>query len=429
MRWKQGAYSSPGVYLEEIGPGQAGVLPTGVPAFLGFPDPTVPLTDPDPYVPKLITRWPEFEVQFGVPWLMEVDGEKRLGSYLWYAVRGFFQNGGERCYIALLAAPDPAALEDALERIEPINDIDLVCFPDLFSAGVDLRRWRPESPKTGSLSPKQIGDVQTTLVRHCTSFGGRMALLDTLPSSEFSRRSEMKLGGECPWEYASRLWSEVDGADGAIYYPWVKVQSQDENGTIAVPPCGHVAGVIARTDRERGVHKAPANEVVRGVVDLDHLVTTAEQDFLNPKGINCIRSFPGRGIRIWGARTVSAHSEWRYVNVRRIFLTAMRWLHKYGWVVAFEPNTPRLQRAVERELTAYFNSQFRRGALKGRTPEEAFYVRCRPENNPQSLGDEGKLLTEIGLALSAPLEFVVVRLIFGATGVEIEGPVAATQLT
>jgi len=405
------------------------VLPTGVPAFLGFPDPNIPLIEPDSFAPVLITRWPEFEVQFGGPWLMEVDGEKRLASYLWYAVRGFFQNGGERCYIVRLAAPEPAALLDGLESIGTIDDIDLVCFPDLFGAGVDLRRWRKESNKTWSLSPQQVGYVQTILVQHCISVGGRMAILDTLQSSEFSRHSGLKLAAESPWEYASRLWSAVDGPDGAIYYPWMKVQSRDEDGLIAVPPCGHVAGVIARTDRERGVHKAPANEVVRGVVDLDHLVTTAEQDFLNPKGINCIRSFPGRGIRIWGARTVSAHSEWRYVNVRRIFLTAMRWLNKYGWAVAFEPNTPRLQRAVERELTAYLNSQFRRGALKGRTPEEAFYVRCRPENNPQSLRDEGKLLTEVGLALSAPLEFVVVRLIFGETGVEIDGPVAATQLT
>jgi phage tail sheath protein FI len=229
------------------------------------------------------------------------------------------------------------------------------------------------------------------------------------------------------WDEAWHLWSEITGNDGAIYHPWVRVRSRDDQSIITIPPSGHVAGVFARTDKERGVHKAPANEVVRGVVDLDHFITSAEQDFLNPKGVNCIRSFPGRGIRIWGARTLSGHADWQYVNVRRVFLTVVRWIQTFLWTVVFEPNDPELERRMQRELTAYFNGQFRRGALKGATPEEAFYVKCDAETNSRAGRDAGQLITEIGLAMSAPLEFIVVRLIYGTTGVHIEGPVAATQ--
>ena len=414
MRWTRGAYNSPGVYLEHIGPERTDVFRTGVPAFLGFPG-AYARSRARAWTPTLITRWTEFEVQFGEPWTIETDGGTRDGSYLWYAVRGFFQNGGEHCYIVPIDAPNVRGLRSALDRIAPIVDIDLVCFPDLFGAAVHLDVWPSPTDVPAELSPAQMGHVQEIMVAHCHDVGGRMAILDTARTYQ--------------WENAWKLWQAIPGEDGAIYHPWIRVRNRNDDGVIAIPPSGHVAGVFTRTDKQRGVHKAPANEVLRGVVDLDQFISSAEQDFLNPKGINCIRSFPGRGIRIWGARTLANHSDWKYVNVRRVFLTAIRWLQTFMWGVAFEPNNTELQRRVERELTAYFNGQFRRGALKGRTPEEAFYVKCNAETNPKDSRDAGRLVTEIGLALSVPLEFVVVRLIYGETGVQVEGPVAAMQHT
>jgi len=177
--------------------------------------------------------------------------------------------------------------------------------------------------------------------------------------------------------------------------------------------------VYARSDQRIGVHKAPANEVLEGVLDLEAGVTDADQGRLNPVGVNCLRAFPGRGIRIWGARTLSNDSAWTYVNVRRLFLTAGRWIERNMTGVVFEPHDQRLWARIVRELTAYFNDLFQRGALKGQTVQEAFYVKCNAETNPPEVRDAGMVVTEIGLAPTVPGEFVVVRIIHGASGVTI----------
>jgi phage tail sheath protein FI len=299
-----------------------------------------------------------------------------------------------------------------------LNTIDLICFPDLFAEEFSAELGRVAKTVPGLKSEMDyrvapIGEIQQEIMWHCKKVGGRFAILDT--------------SQECEWEQAWDQWSWIDGPDGAIYHPWVKVRRYGGGDSISVPPCGHVAGVYARTDRLYGVHKAPANEVLHRVLDLEHEVTNAEQDFLNPRGINCIRSFAGRGIRVWGARTLSGHPEWRYINVRRVFLTAVRWIDYSLWDTTFEPNSPALWAHIERELTAYFNAQFRRGALKGRTPQEAFYVKCNAETNPPELRDLGQVITEIGLATAVPFEFVEVRLIHGSTGVQIEGPLGLAE--
>ena len=158
------------------------------------------------------------------------------------------------------------------------------------------------------------------------------------------------------------------------------------------------------------------------MIDLEWNLTDADQNYLNPKRVNCLRSFPGRGIRVWGARTLSGQDLWTYVNVRRLFLTAVRWIEWNMGAVVFEPNTPQLWARIERELGAYFRAQFRAGAFKGRTPEEAFYVKCDADTNPPELRDSGQVVTEIGLAPNLPFEFVVIRLIHGERGVSIAGP-------
>jgi uncharacterized protein len=187
-----------------------------------------------------------------------------------------------------------------------------------------------------------------------------------------------------------------------------------------VPPSGHVAGVWCRTDSTRGVHKAPANEVTMGVNGLGFQITQAEQGGLNKVGINCIRSFPGRGIRIWGARTLSSDPEWRYINVRRLFnYVEKSILQGTNWVV-FEPNDPKLWDSVKRTVTMFLRRVWRDGALFGRSPGEAFFVKCDEENNPAENRDAGILTVEIGIAPVKPAEFVVFRISQFAEGAGLE---------
>jgi phage tail sheath protein FI len=177
-----------------------------------------------------------------------------------------------------------------------------------------------------------------------------------------------------------------------------------------VPPTGHVAGIWARNDATRGVHKAPANEVVRGAIAPELNITKGEHDQLNPVAVNCIRAFPGQGIRVWGARTLSSDPEWRYLNVRRLFnYVEESILQGTNWVV-FEPNDMKLWDSVKRTITMFLRRVWRDGALFGRTPGEAFFVKCDEENNPPENRDAGILTVEIGIAPVKPAEFVVFRI-------------------
>jgi phage tail sheath protein FI len=177
-----------------------------------------------------------------------------------------------------------------------------------------------------------------------------------------------------------------------------------------MPPGGHMAGVWARNDDTRGVHKAPANEVVRGAVGLATQLTKGEHDLLNPAGINCIRAFPGRGIRVWGARTLSSEAEWRYLNVRRLFnYLEESILNGTQWVV-FEPNDDRLWARVTDTIRLFLRQQWRLGALLGRTEAEAFFVVCDRTTMTQDDILNGRLVCEIGLAPVRPAEFVIFRM-------------------
>ena len=175
-----------------------------------------------------------------------------------------------------------------------------------------------------------------------------------------------------------------------------------------MPPSGHIAGVWARTDTRRGVHKAPANEELLGAIDLETDLTQAELGTLNVQGVNCIRSFPGRGIRVWGARTVAeAASEWRYLNVRRLFNYVKSSIEQGTQWVPFEPNDQRTWAKVRRDVGAFLKRTWAQGALFGETPQEAFYVKCDAETNPQEVIDAGILICEIGIAPVKPAEFIV----------------------
>jgi hypothetical protein len=171
-----------------------------------------------------------------------------------------------------------------------------------------------------------------------------------------------------------------------------------------------VAGVYARSDGERGVHKAPANELVRGALGLKYQITGAEQELLNPRGINVIRDMGDRGIRVWGARTLSSDPEWRYINVQRLFLMVEQSIREGTQWTVFEPNDEKLWNGIARNIKAFLTTVWRSGALFGNSPEAAFYVKCDAETNPKELIDLGQVNIEIGIAPVKPAEFVVFRI-------------------
>ena len=272
--------------------------------------------------------------------------------------------------------------------LEAIDEVTMVAVPDLMSAY-----------EQGAIDAEGLKTVQLGIIAHCELMGDRMAVLDPPPSLTPREALEWRQTG-----------AGYDSKHATLYYPWIKVFDPSTGQNRFVPPSGHVAGVWARTDTERGVHKAPANEVLRGVVDLQMQLTKGEQDQLNPIGVNCIRSFPGRGVRVWGARTLSSDPAWRYLNVRRLFnYLEESILIGTQWVV-FEPNDERLWSRIRRNIYAFLVNEWRAGALFGSTPEEAFYVKCDQETNPTEVIDAGQVVCEIGIAPVKPAEFVIFRL-------------------
>lgn len=240
-------------------------------------------------------------------------------------------------------------------------------------------------------------NVQLSLVAHCESLGSRFAVLD-IP------RDSKKIDDVM----AQR--SIFDSSYAALYHPWLEIFDPLDKKNIAIPPSGSVIGIYARSDNSRGVHKAPANEVIRACVGLDCMYNKGEQDILNPKGVNLIRSFPGQGIRVWGARTVSSNSLWKYVNVRRLFIYLEESIKaNTNWVV-FEPNDELLWVRVKRTIDVFLNTVWRSGALAGGSPSEAFFVNVGRETMTQDDIDNGRLICVIGIAPVKPAEFVIFRI-------------------
>ncbi|MGV0025328.1 phage tail sheath family protein [Phormidesmis priestleyi] len=438
-------YRSPGVYREEVFLQPEVALPTGIPVFIGFADAIARLDAlpsgvqfPDALPDALKTRLhydaaqkrlvlssvmaPEdrdrlLALSPDLTFRKAVNGlflsgqtvvalrrkqeftENFLGlptGYLTEAVIGFFENGGSRCYLAradTLKAGKTALLE-AIARLTPLTDLDLVVVPDAMMLQAE-----------GVLDRDAVIQVQQAVVKHCGKQGDRLAILDALPGSSVAAVQQQRL---------AVLQNQIEPVNAALYFPWLR-NAQNR----LVPPSGHVAGIIARSDASRGVFKAPANEELRDALDLELAIDNTIQDELNPAQINCLRSFPGRGIRVWGARTLSRDPNWRYVNVRRVFLTLGRWISANLQWANFEPNSQRLWIRIQRELSVYLDRLWQAGALQGRSPQQAFYVKCDAETNPPDRREAGEVITEIGLAAAAPAEFIVVRIIHRAGGVEV----------
>jgi phage tail sheath protein FI len=512
-------YLSPGVYMEEVDRGTRPIeaVGTAVAAFIGFTEKAQETQNGGAPVSllnqaTLVTNWSQYTNKFGgfVP-----------GAYLPYAVYGYFQNGGGRCYVvsvktlgrslepemaetaaAMLPAGDEKAgnaLEikareggpsgnaikvevrageegafsliiqgpsgppetyeglttgrgdnnvatvvnaqstlvtvrvvksgvavkagayqlaggeikavaltvsdfkgDVAERtslggLEAVEEITMIAVPDLMA-----------SYQEGELDLPAVQAVQMAVYEFCERNKYCFAILDAPPDLSPQQVKEWRLSANYDTKYA------------ALYYPWIQVADMSGgNGAMQlVPPSGHMAGIYARSDGERGVHKAPANEVVRGATGLAVQVTKGEQDVLNPLGVNCIRSFPGRGVRVWGARTLSSDPAWRYVNVRRLFNMIEDSIERGTQWVVFEPNDPDLWARVRRDVRAFLTVIWRSGALFGVTPDQAFYVKCDEETNPQETRDLGQLIIEIGIAPVKPAEFVIFRISQWAGGAE-----------
>ena len=500
-------YLSPGVYVEEIEIGGKPVegVSTSTAGFLGQ-------TERGPTTPRLVTSWLDYQRVFG--------GFFGADQYLPYAVQGFFDNGGQRCYVARIVKkgaaaaslklkagseealtvkaagegtwgnriavkvgdgsvsgfklsvfywkqapqtvfdpetdtkklPRPAAVEtfDNLsvdpssvdfygKKINGVSNLitvglegsDTGAKPSnaaaaLLTGGTDKGEEdedaalvlddyiRSDSDSPGSRkgltglteideisilhapNSESVAGLTSALITQCETLKDRFAIID-------SKRNETSVSSLKPRD-------SYDTKYAAFYYPWLKVVDPESGTLRTVPPGGHMAGIYARTDIERGVHKAPANESVRGAADLEFQITKAEQDILNPRGVNVIRAFPGRGIRVWGARTLSSDPLWKYINVRRLFIFLEESIDEGTQGVVFEPNDEKLWARVKRTITEFLTRVWRDGALMGSKPEEAFFVKVDRTTMTQDDIDNGRLIVLIGVAPVKPAEFVIFRI-------------------
>jgi len=384
-------YTAPGVSVEETSPRRPSIA-GGSTSTAGFVGRTEHIRnaklDNDAMLdkPVLVQSWTEFVETFG-------RYSKRRAPYLPPAVQGFFENGGRRCYV--VRVPDGAEDEHyigadmtGLQALCTVDDISIVCIPGVTSLS-----------------------VQQAMISHCENMRDRVCILD----------SEKNADVQAVLTQRNSLHSSY--GHGALYYPWIRVMMESGKKTRLhrvhdfVPPCGHIAGIYAQTDSGRGVHQAPANVVVSGALDVKVHVTKNEQEILNPKGINCIRTFPGRGILVWGARTLCEGPEWKYVNVRRLLLYLEESIKNGTEWTVFKPNGEALWADVRRTVEDFLMGVWRNGMLQGAKPEEAFFVKCDRTTMTQNDLDNGRLVCLIGVAPLRPAEFVIFRISQWTSGV------------
>jgi phage tail sheath protein FI len=411
-------YLTPGVYIEEISTGARPIEARGTStaAFVGV----APNPEARRNVAVPINNWMQF--------VRELAPEGTASTPLSQAVYGFFLNGGRRCFVVNVGEGQPVSgggrERRGLDVLKTVDEVAMVAAPGYYDAG----SW-------------------DAVLGHCEEMKDRVAILDSPPDVQDlalltqlgtvaparpSRRRDAaaaegaeEVGGGAPAGGGARPRTS-DGGYGAFYFPWILVRdplAAPDNRTpyVFVPPSGHLAGIYARTDATRGVFKAPANEVVVGALDLAYQVTREEQGELNQNGVNCIRMFQ-RDIRVWGARTLAdSASEWRYINVRRLFAMIEESIGQSTRWVVFEPNDVPLWKAIRRDVSAFLRMLWRDGALMGRTQEEAFFVKCDEETNPPESIDAGRVVVMIGIAPVKPAEFIIFRIGQHAGGVEIEG--------
>ncbi len=378
-------YRAPDIYIEEVSGGARPIqaVGTSTAGFVGI------APDAGAYVnqARAINNWSEFVKEF--------FPEGKTSTPLSHAVYGFFLNGGRRCYVVNVGQDKPVSgggkQRTGLDVLEQIDEIAIVAIPGFSDPG-----------------------SYDAALSHCEKLQDRVAILDTPQQvDDISLLTQVgsQPAGEGEEKRSGLRPRQTDGGYGTLYFPWITVRDPITNENVAVAPSGHMAGIWARSDATRGVHKAPANEPLRGALGAAYLLTRDEQAELNDAGVNCIRFFPREGIRVWGARTLAAgSSEWRYLNVRRLFnmieesiAVSTRW-------IVFEPNDQTLWKSIRRDISAFLTRLWRDGALMGGTAEEAFFVKCDEETNPPEVIDAGMVVTLVGIAPVKPAEFIVFRI-------------------
>jgi len=327
-------------------------------------------------VPVLCTTFAEFKRSFGD---FSSDADQRR---LVHGVFGFFNNGGTRCYV--MRYPDMTALQapTALVPLEAVDEISIIAAPGITD---------------------QV--VQGNLIDHCENLSDRVCILDPV---------------ENPQDLTENSIKQMTNTDyGALYFPWIRVfdivdkltNPDTDDGEVYIAPSGHMAGLWARVDDTRGVFKAPANEPVHGALGVEYQISKSLQAGLNPYGINAIRNINGK-FTVWGARTIGGdlNMDTKYINVRRTLIFLRKSIDEGTQWVVFEPNDQSLWQKIVRNVGAFLTNVWRDGALFGATPAEAFYVKCDAETNPPEVRELGQVITEIGVAIVRPAEFVIFRI-------------------
>ena len=372
-------YSSPGVYVENVRiwakPIQG--VDTSTVGMVG-------LTEKGPInKPTLITSNIEFQNTFG-GYLDNSYGDYR---YMPHAAEGFLQNGGQRLYINRVVPSNNVVSDEIIigtHSQEPGKSTGLCAFNDI----ADI--------KIIAIPNGTTKKIQDAMISHCEQMKNRFAVFDPKRSATIYDVQKQR--------------SLFDSKYAALYYPWIKIKIPSTGEILTVPPSGHICGVYARTDLERGVQKAPANEAILSVISPEQQITKAQQDILYPFGVNCLREFSGRGLRIWGDRTTSNDSLWKYVNVRRLFLFLEESIEKGTQWAVFEPNNEKLWAKINQTITNFLTTVWENGALMGTTQEQAFFVKCDRTTMTQNDIDKGILIAIIGVAPTKPAEFVIFRI-------------------
>ena len=345
----------PGIYIQEINlqPHSIEGVGTSAAAFLGE-------TETGPTTPTLVTSFTEYQRVFG-----SYFGE---GKFLPYAVEGFFLNGGQRCYVCRVSGSDYVGV---LAKLEMVEEVSIVYCPNA----------------------QAVPGLTKLLIGHCERLRYRFAILDSVK-------------GQNP----TSVTKPQETSFAALYFPWIYVKRAGTGPQCLIPSGGHVAGIYVRTDLEMGVNKAPANAVVRGAVDVEYTLSRNQQDNLVLQGINCISNFGGRGIRVWGSRTLSKEPTKKYVNFCRLLIYLEQSITKgIAWAV-FEPNNDVTWAKVKSAIENFLMQSWKKGFLMGVNPQEAYFVKIDRTTMNQSDIDNGRLIVLIGIAPVKPAEFIIIRI-------------------
>lgn len=400
------AYLSPGVYVEELDSGSRPIEAVGTTTagFVGM----APKVDAHVNDAVAITNWSQF--------LREFVGQATTTTPLANAVFGFFLNGGSRCYVVNTGSADGAisGRGKGLDLLAAIDEIAMIAAPgrtDVASYEALISAAEQLGDRVALLDcPERVDDVEQ-LTRAAEAAPAEPAEGGTAPR-----------GTRAPRPRAGVRPRDSERGYAAAYFPWIRVRDAiNPDQLVSVPPSGHIAGICARTDVQRGVHKAPANISLRGALGVTQSLTKADQDVLNPVGVNCIRFFSREGVLVWGARTLApSASNWRYLSVRRLFNMVEESIQRSTRWVVFEPNDRPLWKAIRRDIGAFLTILWRQGALMGATPEQAFFVKCDEETNTPEIIDAGQVVTIVGMAPVKPAEFVIFRIGQSAAGAAVE---------